>query len=40
MAEQNKAKVFIISSDHEWGQKLKGLGGIGAKLRFKISEQG
>ncbi|RME80052.1 MAG: mRNA surveillance protein pelota [Methanobacteriota archaeon] len=37
-AEKSKAKVFIISSDHEWGQKLKGLGGIAAKLRFPLSD--
>ncbi len=36
-AEEKKAKVFVISSEHEWGEKLKGLGGIAAKLRFKIS---
>jgi len=36
--EKLKAKVHIISSNHEWGEKLKGLSGIAAKLRFKIDE--
>ncbi|MBT4651345.1 mRNA surveillance protein pelota [Candidatus Woesearchaeota archaeon] len=31
-----KGKVHIISSEHEAGKKLKGLGGIGALLRYKL----
>jgi len=31
-----KGKVHIISSDHDGGKKLDGLGGIGAVLRYKI----
>jgi protein pelota len=38
-AESKNAKVFIISSDHEWGEKLKGFTGIAAKLRFKLFEE-
>ncbi len=34
-AEKKKAEVHIISSDHEGGQKLDGLGGIAALLRYK-----
>ncbi|MFQ5620834.1 MAG: mRNA surveillance protein pelota [Candidatus Nanoarchaeia archaeon] len=30
-------RIVIISSSHEGGQKLDGLGGIGALLRFKVS---
>ena len=29
--------IFIISSLHEGGQKLDGLGGVGALLRFRVS---
>jgi len=35
--ESMKGAVHIISSDHEGGQKLQGLGGIGAILRYKIA---
>jgi protein pelota len=31
-----KGEVHIISKDHEGGKKLKGLGGIGAVLRYKL----
>ncbi|MBW2993715.1 mRNA surveillance protein pelota [Candidatus Woesearchaeota archaeon] len=32
-----KGEIHIISSDHEAGKKLDGLGGIGAILRYKIN---
>ena len=35
--ENSKGEVHIISIDHEAGKKLKGLGGIGAILRYKIN---
>jgi len=35
-AEQTKARVIIVSSEHSAGQKLEGLGGIGALLRYKL----
>jgi protein pelota len=35
-AESMQAKIHIISSEHEGGQKLDGLGGIAALLRYKI----
>ncbi len=35
--EKTKGKVFIISSEHEGGRKLNGLGGIAAIIRFKLS---
>lgn len=31
-----KGEVHIISSEHEGGKKLKGLGGIGARLRYRL----
>jgi protein pelota len=34
--EQSRGNIKIISSEHEGGKKLDGLGGIGALLRFKI----
>jgi len=37
-AESIKAEVHIISSEHDGGKKLDGLGGIGAILRYKISD--
>ncbi|PIN75231.1 mRNA surveillance protein pelota [Candidatus Woesearchaeota archaeon CG10_big_fil_rev_8_21_14_0_10_37_12] len=36
LVEQNKGSVIIISSKHEGGKTLNGLGGIGAILRYKI----
>ncbi|MBD3313426.1 mRNA surveillance protein pelota [Candidatus Woesearchaeota archaeon] len=36
LVEQNKGEVHIISSEHDGGKKLDGLGGIGAVLRYKI----
>lgn len=35
-AEQQAAKIHLISAGHEAGQKLKGIGGIAALLRYKI----
>ena len=35
--DKTKGEVDIISSEHEGGKKLDGLGGIAAILRFKIS---
>jgi len=35
--ESMKGDVIIISSDHEGGRKLDGLGGIGALLRYKLA---
>jgi len=34
--ETSKGEVYIISKEHEAGKKLKGLGNIGAILRYKI----
>lgn len=34
--EQTKGNITIISSEHEAGKKLDGLGGIGAILRYKL----
>ena len=34
--EQQGGEVHIISTEHEAGEKLDGLGGIAALLRFKI----
>ena len=36
MAEKAKAKVIIISSEHEGGKKLDALGGIAGILRYEI----
>jgi len=32
-----KGKVWIVSTEHEGGKRLEGLGGIGAILRYKMS---
>lgn len=37
LAEDTKAKVMLVSSEHEGGKKLEGLGGIGAILRYEIN---
>jgi protein pelota len=37
LVERTKGGILIISSDHEGGRKLDGLGGVAALLRFKIS---
>jgi protein pelota len=34
--DRTKGKVWIISSEHEGGKRLQGLGGIGAILRYKL----
>ncbi|MEM4337136.1 MAG: mRNA surveillance protein pelota, partial [Candidatus Woesearchaeota archaeon] len=34
--EEKKTEIYIISSEHESGRKIDGLGGIAALLRFKI----
>ena len=36
LVEQTKGEIHIISSDHEGGQKLDGLTGIAALLRYKL----
>ena len=36
-ADKMKGEIMIISSEHEGGKKLDGLGGIAALLRFKMS---
>jgi protein pelota len=36
IADRAKAKINIISSEHEGGKQLDGLGGIGAILRYRI----
>ena len=37
LSDSMKAELHIISSQHEGGKKLDGLGGIGAILRYKMS---
>ncbi|MBW2982244.1 mRNA surveillance protein Pelota, partial [Candidatus Woesearchaeota archaeon] len=37
ITDQTKGNITIISSEHEGGKKLDGLGGIAALLRFRIS---
>lgn len=37
VTDQTKGEINIISSEHEGGKKLDGLGGIAAILRFRIS---
>ncbi len=34
--DKSKGNVEIISSEHDWGKRLDGLGGIGAILRYKV----
>mgnify|MGYP006438310225 FL=1 len=34
--EKMQGKIHIISSEHEAGKKLDGLGGVGAILRYNI----
>ena len=36
-AKKTKSRIMIISTVHESGKKLEGLGGVGALLRYKIS---
>ncbi|NMC60267.1 MAG: hypothetical protein GYA51_12925 [Candidatus Methanofastidiosa archaeon] len=35
-SRDQRAVVHVISSEHDAGKKLEGIGGIGATLRFKI----
>ena len=35
--ESMNGSIHIISSEHEGGKKLDGLGGIGALLRYKLN---
>ncbi len=35
LADAQRAEIHVISSDHEGGRRLDGLGGIGAILRYK-----
>ncbi len=37
LIEELKGKIYIISSEHDGGKKLDGLGGIAAILRYNIS---
>jgi len=37
LTEQLKGKVMIISSEHDAGRKLDGLGGIGSVLRYRVN---
>lgn len=37
VADSTKAEVHIISSEHEGGKELDGIGGIGGILRYKMS---
>ena len=34
--DRTEGDVHIISTDHEAGEKLQGIGGIGAVLRYKL----
>ena len=36
-SRNKNCKVYVVSSEHEGGEKLKSLGGIGGILRFKIN---
>ena len=35
--DKSKGDIMIISSEHEAGKKLNGLGGIAAILRYKLN---
>ena len=35
--DKAKGKITIVSSEHDGGKKLNGLGGIAALLRYKIN---
>jgi len=37
IVDSNKGEVMIVSSEHDGGKKLDGLGGIAAILRYKLS---
>ena len=34
--EEMRGKVYLISSEHEGGKKLDGLGGVAGLLRYKL----
>ncbi len=36
LAKETGAKIYIVSTDHEAGEKLDSIGGVAALLRFKI----
>lgn len=36
LVDRSKGRVWIVSSEHEGGRRLQGLGGIGALLRYKL----
>ena len=36
VVEQAKGSITIITSEHDGGKKLDGIGGIGAILRYKV----
>jgi len=36
-AEEKSGQITVVSTEHEAGHKLDGLGGIAALLRFQIS---
>lgn len=35
--DKNKGRILIVSHEHEAGQKLDGVGGIGALLRYRVA---
>jgi len=37
-SRDQRATIYVISSEHDAGKKLEGIGGIGATLRFKIED--
>ncbi len=37
LVDKSRGKILIISSEHDAGKELEGLGGIGAILRYKIN---
>ena len=37
VADRTESDIFIISSEHDGGKKLDGLGGIGAILRYRLN---
>jgi protein pelota len=37
-AKRTNADYAIVSTSHEAGKKLKGMGGVGALLRFKLNQ--
>ncbi|HQK62543.1 MAG TPA: mRNA surveillance protein Pelota, partial [Methanofastidiosum sp.] len=37
-SRDQRATIYVISSEHDAGKKLEGIGGIGAILRFRIED--